>query len=413
MSIKNVTTDFSGQIGVNPRLVRLVSSDAYNTVIAENYLAPLVRGGYVFYPTDVFFISYDYPNIKVGIFTVTITSASITLIPFNGVDPVIPTNPDLTFVSSVETPTVTGNFASFQDTDGTIGDNGYAPSDSTSHYVSMVHAPLTPVTAGNFSSFYDTNGTIQDSGYSPTQPAATKVVMFNGGTLAANYIAVFADTAGTIRGSAGSNAIYPGAIQAGLTGTAGSLISYPAASNNGYLKLAASSSPGNYTTTIQNGSMGQNTALTIYDPHSVAASILTTLVIPDPGANVITFDITIGHAALASGGSVNLYVPFNGTSQYKIRSLQINAPGTNFSGGGGDRLLSITDNTTVYSLIPAATLQALVNAGWGSTDLPYPASVPINTSTAAGASLVAKYSGGTTDYSAGSVVISGMLERVI
>ena len=378
MSILQYSTDLAGQTAVHPRLVRIVCNDDVNTIVSPNWLTQLQIPGYLnptFYDTDFFFIAHGANSESVGLFTATVEGTDITLSEFFG-DGIQPSNTDLPIVASVDS---LGN----------------------------------PVVAGHFAVFQDTAGTIEDGGYSPTQPAATKVVMFNGGTIAANYLAVFADTAGTIRGYSGSNAIYPGTIQAGLTGTAGSLISYPAASNNGYLKLAASSSPGNYTTTIQNGSMGQNTILTIYDPHSVAASILTTLVIPDPGANVITFDITIGRAALASGGSVNLYVPFNGTSQYKIRSLQINAPGTNFSGGGGDRLLSITDNTTVYSLIPAATLQALVNAGWGSTDLPYPASVPINTSTAAGASLVAKYSGGTTDYSAGSVVISGMLERVM
>ena len=378
MSILQYSTDLSGQTAVHPRLVRIVCNDDIDAIVSPNWLAQLQTPGYLnpaFYDTDIFFIAYGDQSESVGIFTATVSGGYITLSEFFGND-IQPSNPDLPIIASV---------------------------DSINN----------PVVAGHFAVFQDTAGTIEDGGYSPTQPAATKVVMFNGGTINANYIAVFADTAGTIRGYVGSNAIYPGTIQAGLTGTAGSLISYPSASNNGYLKLAASSSPGNYTTTIQNGSMGQNTALTIYDPHSVAASILTTLVIPDPGANVISFDVTIGYAALASAGSVNLYVPFNGTSQYKIRSLQINAPGTNFSGGGGDRLLSITDNTTVYSLIPAATLQALVNAGWGSTDLPYPASVPINTSTAGGASLVAKYSGGTTDYSAGSVVISGMLERVM
>lgn len=140
--------------------------------------------------------------------------------------------------------------------------------------------------------------------------------------------------------------------------------------------------------------------------------ILTSAIVtPDVGANLIPFDITVGQAALASGGSVTLYAS-SGIKRYKVRSLQLNSGGTNFSGGSGDRLGQVTDGTTVYSLIPAATMQSLVNAQWGATALPNPASAAINTSTAAGASLVFKYSGGTLDYTAGSLVISGILQRV-
>lgn len=94
--------------------------------------------------------------------------------------------------------------------------------------------------------------------------------------------------------------------------------------------------------------------------------------------------------------------------------MWINAGGTNFSGGGGNRAFQITDGTTVYSAIPAGSLTTIVNREWDQVaDFPFPAgSVALNTSTVAGASLVMKYSGGTLDYTAGSVVISGLLERV-
>lgn len=150
---------------------------------------------------------------------------------------------------------------------------------------------------------------------------------------------------------------------------------------------------------IANGPVAANKVLT---------SSITT---PDVGANLISFDITVGQAALASGGSVTLQTS-SGSKQYKIRALQFNGGGTNFSGGGGDRLGQITDGTTVYSVIPAAAMQTLVNSQWGVSALPNPASAAINTNTAAGAALVFKYSGGTTDYTAGSVVISGILQRV-
>lgn len=380
MSILQYSTDLSGQTAVHPRLVRIVCNDDIDAIVSPNWLTQLQIPGYLnpaFYDTDIFFIAYGDQSESVGIFTATVSGSYITLSEFFG-NGIQPSNPDLPIIASVDS----------------LGNS---------------------VVAGHFAVFQDTAGTIEDGGYSPTQPAATKVVMFNGGTINANYIAVFADTAGTIRGYVGSNAIYPGTIQAGFSSTPGSLISYPAAPNGGYLKLSAYPSPGDYTTTVQNGSMGQNTNFTLYDPGSVQANFMTTKVVPDVGSNLISFDATVTAAALSGGASVNLYFPFrSGYGAYKIRALQINAPGTNFS--GGDRLLSITDNTTVYSLIPAANLQSLTNSGWGSTALPYPASAAINTNTVGVVGnpiLIAKYSGGTTDYSAGSIVISGMLERVM
>jgi hypothetical protein len=123
------------------------------------------------------------------------------------------------------------------------------------------------------------------------------------------------------------------------------------------------------------------------------------------------FDVTVTAAALAAGGSVTLVTSYP-TQQWKVRTLQLNLGGTNFSGGGGDRLGQVTDGTSVYTVIPAADMQTLVNAQWGTTALPNPASVAIDTSTVAGANLVFKYSGGTTDYTTGSLVITGMAHRV-
>lgn len=132
-----------------------------------------------------------------------------------------------------------------------------------------------------------------------------------------------------------------------------------------------------------------------------------------PDNAFVSFDVTVGQAALASGGSVVLYKALEG-EQYRVRELFLNSGGTNFSGGGGDRLLGISDGTTVYSVIPAANIQTLANRHWGEgSTFPFPASAAMNTLTVAGADLVALYSGGATDYTAGSLVLSGVLERIV
>jgi hypothetical protein len=258
MPIQEITPEFVGEVGVHPRLVRIVCDDTFDDVIASNYLLSRVSQGFVFYPTDMVAVSFqDFPGeISVRWFTVFIAYNPyiITLFPLAGTQIV---------------PTVDGNLAQYNDTEGTLSDSGI--------------------------------------------------------------------------------------------------------------------------------------------PHN---QVLTSSIVePDTSSNLFCFDITVGQAALAAGGSVTL-VDSSLTKQYKVRNLQINRGGTNFSGGGGDRLGQVTDGTTVYSVIPAASLQTLANAQWGATALPNPASAAINTSTVAGADLVFKYSGGTTDYTAGSVVVSGLIQRV-
>lgn len=195
-------------------------------------------------------------------------------------------------------------------------------------------------------------------------------------------------------------------------GGAGSLISYAPSDNAGSLSLTSIDSAGDYANVISNASTGQATTWTIPDPGAATGTfMLSALSTPDNASNLIAFDITVTAAALATGGTVTLQLS-SGSKQYKIRELYLNGNGTNFSGGGGDRAATISDGVTAYSVISPANLQTLANSSWGSANLPFPAAAALNTSTAAGASLTIAYSGGTTDYAAGSMVISGVMQRV-
>lgn len=152
----------------------------------------------------------------------------------------------------------------------------------------------------------------------------------------------------------------------------------------------------------------------VADSGVLAANVVTNsaaggLVLPNAANTtsytVVVKNITCSHTELATAGTVTL-LPSTGTQQYQILNIFLNKGGTNFSGGGGDRLGQVTDATSIFTVIPATDLQTLVNSGWGSTPVPYPASVAIDTLTAAGAPVVFAYSGGTTDYTAGSLVIT-------
>ena len=87
-----------------------------------------------------------------------------------------------------------------------------------------------------------------------------------------DHIAVYTNTGGTISDDA-PTAINAGNIQAGLDGTAGELISYPAGLNSGNLIISAGNNLGNYSTVITNVSMAE----------------AVTIEIPDPGQGTSTF----------------------------------------------------------------------------------------------------------------------------
>lgn len=116
------------------------------------------------------------------------------------------------------------------------------------------------------------------------------------------------------------------------------------------------------------------------------------------------------------------------SGSYKVREIILVGGGTSF-GAGGNRLLDLTDGTTVYTTIANANLESAPTASirWGGPkyplevgDLPLSASiVPLltsksNVATAAGAQLYFQYSGGTpaTPHTTGSITFSVCLEKV-
>lgn len=126
---------------------------------------------------------------------------------------------------------------------------------------------------------------------------------------------------------------------------------------------------------------------------------------------VQVFETVVGQAALASAGTVTL-LDSSGSQTWKVRHVLFSGDGTNFSGGGGDRDLSVSDGTATWTVIPAATLQALAAARWGDTGAPFPATAAhLTQSSVAGTDITAQYSGGTTDYTAGQATIVIIAER--
>ncbi len=113
-------------------------------------------------------------------------------------------------------------------------------------------------------------------------------------------------------------------------------------------------------------------------------------------------------------GKVNVISAGLATDQYKVRDVRLVGGGTNF-GAGGDRLLSLTDGTTVYTTVANADLESAPAATlpWGNAKVPFLTGVS-DTATAAGAALYFQYSGGTpgTPHTTGSIKFSVCVEKV-
>lgn len=167
-------------------------------------------------------------------------------------------------------------------------------------------------------------------------------------------------------------------------------------------------------TTLSLNSLVSGSLYSVFDPNPVPnynnnAFLYSSVKNPNTNSNIFYIDVSATSAQLASSGEKILYTISSTSKTYKIRSLMI-SPTTNFSGGGGNRDLSIVDDSGhTFSVIASATLLSLISANWGSTALPFSSDSPKTLITT---NLFVLYSGGTNDYSAGEIVFSVGLERI-
>jgi hypothetical protein len=235
-----------------------------------------------------------------------------------------------------------------------------------------------PVVSGNFTVFDGTLGALKDLGYLPSNAAKTKVVMA-GSAVVANHIALFQDTSGTVDDTA-ATAINNGSIQAGLSGTAGTLISYPAVAANGNLIIAAVGNAGNFSATVSSKStLGQATVYTIPDPGAATANFIldagtaaalsvnnlkygaTPVAQVDPGSCTITAAAGAANTSTVtiqlkdgSGANIAYISPFRVYASSASNGLTLaSAASTGFSVASGG--LSLANGTAVTTQINGVT----------------------------------------------------------
>jgi len=130
-------------------------------------------------------------------------------------------------------------------------------------------------------------------------------------------------------------------------------------------------------------------------------------------SDVKIVDVVVTAALLDGAGSANVVVPLNATDQYKIRNIILVGGGTNFA-AGGNRLIDLTDGTTVWTTIANADIEAAPAASlmYGNAKVPF-LTGKSDVASVAGATIAFKYSGGTTDHGGvGSITFAVTLEKV-
>lgn len=466
MGIITITTDLPGQIGDIPRRVKIVTTDNLATVTTANYLNNATLQGYTIYKTDVIDMWYGATvgaNLQIitagtfSSFTPTISNGVITLV--QAVNP-----------GDVLLPVVSGNLAVFNGTSGQIKDAGITPSASTgtipivatptiaNHIATYTNTAgslgedaATAINGGNIQA--GLSGTAGTLGSFPSAATSGELIVaavtnssgnFNttisnasavaqsqvisipdSGSATANFI--LSKSGGTQHITSGSLEVDAGSLISGLStgGTVGTLQLFPTTTTTGSLQWQATPNSGNTATIFTTAAYGQASTITFPDPAVASArGVLapTALVsgninqasgtaglIVDAGIAALNVSImkvfTLTFTQLASAGKVNIQVHPSGTSQYFIQDIKV-LTSTGLSGGGGNRLLAVTDGTLVWNNagITAALLGTPIFTLWGGTGNP----IAVSTSqvSTAGADIYFQYTGGTTDYTAGSVQIA-------
>jgi len=185
-----------------------------------------------------------------------------------------------------------------------------------------------------------------------------------------NHIAYFTNVTGTLSSAAGVTTINSGSIQAGLSGTAGTFISFPSAATKGSLILAAVANTGNTNVTISNALHGQ---ASVYSVPDCGASTANFIVSKTTGTQQITVgslqvtagDMTVG---LSTGGTAGRFVSFSATTTAGSLIMEHLANGSgNFnttirtsSAVGQNQVLSIPDvgNATGRFVVTSNTFTA-------------------------------------------------------
>lgn len=181
--------------------------------------------------------------------------------------------------------------------------------------------------------------------------------------VSANHLATYVGTTGAI-GDDAATAINGGNIQAGLSGTAGHLASFPATAAKGSLRLTGVANTGDTVTTISNAAMGQASVVSIPDPGASTATFLLNTSAGNglemSGSNLVVKPDPTGAIIVGPTGVSVSVNNLNGALTISGNSVSVNA-GSSLSISGN--ALNLADNYLKYAsgTIPSAQIIDLFN----------------------------------------------------
>lgn len=181
-----------------------------------------------------------------------------------------------------------------------------------------------------------------------------------------NHIATYTGTTGGLSEDP-ATAISGGNIQAGLSGTAGYLVSFPSTAAKGSLRLLAADNTNDTVTTITNDAFAQASTIKIPDPGVANA----TFVLSHGGTQHITtgsFQVDEGDVISGSSGNAGAFISYPATAANGTLIIQATNAGGAFnstiSSGtiGQSTVFSLTDpgsSTANFILSKNATVQQI------------------------------------------------------
>jgi hypothetical protein len=196
----------------------------------------------------------------------------------------------------------------------------------------------------------------------------------------ANHIAAFTDTIGSL-GENVSTAINGGNIQAGLSGTAGFLASFPATASKGSLRLTAVANTGDTLVTLSNVAHGQASVYSIPDAANAVGRVLV-------GATATPF--TSGHL-LSASGTGGLVADSGVVAATVQSSSNIKAVTTASIGGAGAGPLTVTQAACTSSSVIICQVKSSSNPCYVITVVPGSGSFTVTMNADPGASLILSY----------------------
>lgn len=248
----------------------------------------------------------------------------------------------------------------------------------------------------------------------PVPTADSIVVVIN--TDATNNLPVYPDAAGSqINALGGGNAftVTPGQVAVFIGRSA--TLWYVAAATDTITGLTASAAELNFNDTAVAGTAVASKTLVLGTGKNVDTLSVDPAGLKSDGVVISPIkwvDVTVTAALLDAAGTVNVIAGVAG-DQYKIRDIRLVGGGTNF-GAGGDRLIDLTDGTTIWTTIANTDIETApaTTLSWGNAKVPFLTGTS-DTASASNQAIRFVYSGGTTDHGGtGSIKFSVALEKV-